>query len=86
MIPEIIYLLCTLTCFGCAFLLLRTFHSRKSRLLFWASLHFAILGLANLLLFVDVIIYPQVSLLPWRNAITLGAVLVLLYGLVFESH
>jgi hypothetical protein len=85
MIPPLIYLLCTGTCFGCAFLLFRAFRENRSRLLFWSCLHFVILGLANLIMFVDLTVYPEVDLLPLRNGVTLCAVLVLLCGLIFET-
>lgn len=84
MIPILIYILCFLTCTGCAVLLWRSFRRTRYRLLFWSSMCFLILGLANLLLFADLVLYPGTSLLIVRNAVTLLAILVLLVGLVFE--
>lgn len=86
MIPILIYILCFLTCAVCAVLLWRGFRRTGHRLLWWSSLCFLILGLANLLLFTDLVLYPGTSLLIFRNAVTLVAILVLLVGLVFESH
>jgi hypothetical protein len=86
MIPILIYSLCFLTCAGCAILLWRGFRSTGYRLLFWSSLCFLVLGLGNLLLFADLVLYPGNNLLVLRNAITLVAILVLLVGLVFESQ
>ena len=86
MIPILIYLLCFLTCSGCAFLLWRAFRSTRSQLLLWSSLCFFILGLGNLLLFADLVLYPENNLLIPRNWITLAGILVRLYGLVFESR
>jgi len=86
MIPVIVFILCVLTCFGCAFFLGKAFRASKLRLLFWSSLCFFILGCANLLLFADLVIYPGVNLMILRNAVTLAAVFVLLLGLIFESR
>jgi Family of unknown function (DUF5985) len=85
MIPHIVYILCVLTCAGCALLLWRAFRRTHSRLLFWSSLFFLILGVANVLLFLDLSVYPEVDLVPWRSVVVLAAVLVLVFGLVFES-
>lgn len=85
MIPQLIYILCFLTCFGCAYLLMRAFRRNGSRLLFWSALHFLILGFANIVLFLDMAVIREVELLPLRTGLTLVAVLVLLYGLIFEA-
>jgi len=86
MIAAFVYILCILTCLGCSFLLWRAHRQNRLRLLRWSALCFAILALANALLFLDLSIFPKIDLLPWRNAVTLVALLVLLYGLVFESN
>ena len=45
-----------------------------------------ILALNNLLLFVDVVIFPvEVDLLPYRQLTSLLAVGVLLYGFIWEA-
>lgn len=85
-IPTLVYLLCILTCAGCAFLLARAYRASRSRLLLWSALCFGILGLSNLLMFTDLVIFPTaVSLLALRNVVTLLAVLVLICGLIFET-
>ncbi len=86
MIPILIYILCFLTCCGCAFLLGKAYRASKSRLLFWSALCFLILGLANLLMFADFVLYPGLNLVIFRTVVTLAAVVVLLIGLIFESH
>lgn len=86
MIPTIIYILCFLTCIGCAALLWRGFRKTRFRLLLWSSLCFLILGIANILLFTDLVLYPGTNLLLMRNVVTLVAILILLVGLIFESH
>jgi hypothetical protein len=86
MIPILIYILCFLTCCGCAFLLGKAYRTTRSRLLFWSALCFFILGLSNLLLFADLVLYPGSNLLILRNVVTLAAIGVLLIGLIFESR
>jgi heme A synthase len=80
-----IYLLCTLTCLGAAMLLWRGYRSSRRRLLYWSALCFAIMAVANGLLILDLVLLPDVYLLPWRSGVTQIALLVLIYGLIFES-
>jgi hypothetical protein len=86
MIPTLIYILCILTCMSCSFLLWRGFRRTHLPLLLWSAVCFLILAIANLLLFADLVLYPGSSLHLVRNAVTLSAMLVLIIGLVFESH
>lgn len=86
MIPIIIYSLCVLTCWSCAFLLWRGFRSSRSPLLLWSSVCFLFLGVANLLLFADLVVYPDVNLLVVRNAVTLVGLLIFITGLVFDAN
>jgi hypothetical protein len=85
-IAALVYILCTLTSMGCSFLLWRAFRKTRLRLLMWSAACFAILAVSNALLFVDLVIFPQVDLLTMRSVATLTALLVLLFGLVFESN
>lgn len=85
MIGSIIYLLCAFTSLGAALLLWRGYRRSRQRLLYWSSLCFAILAVSNGLLILDLVIFPDVYFLPWRNLVTQVALLVLLYGLIFES-
>ena len=82
---EAVYLLCALTSLACAALLFAKYRSSRTRLLFWASLCFAGLAVNNLLLFVDLVVATNVDLGLWRTASALIAMLVLLFGLVWES-
>lgn len=82
---AIIYLLCTLTCLACFGLLLRAWRSSRSRLLFWSALCFAGLSLNNFLLVIDRLVFTAVDLSIWRLATALAALLLLLYGLIWEE-
>ena len=85
-LPSLVYLLCFATSVVCLILLVRSYLSSRAPLLLWAALCFVGLALNNALLFVDVVVLPQeISLLAWRNVTALGAVLVLLYGFIWEA-
>jgi hypothetical protein len=81
-IAKIVYLLCALTSLACTGLLMRHYLRTKLPLLFWSGLGFLLFAVANVLLFVDLVLIPQYDLAMWRNAITLAGVVVLLYGLI----
>lgn len=82
-IPEITYLLCTLTSLACALLLLRTYARSRVRLLLWSGLCFALLCANNALLFMDVIVLANsVDLSIIRLLPALLGVGLLCYGLI----
>lgn len=81
-----VYILCGVTMFLCGCLLWRGYRRNAIRLLLWSALCFFGLTLENLALFADFILFPSVDLSPLRNAIGLGSALVLLFGLIWESH
>jgi uncharacterized protein DUF5985 len=83
---AIIYLLCTLTCLACFGLLLRAWRASGSRLLFWSALCFAGLSLNNFLLVVDMLVFTAVDLSAWRLAAALLALLLMLFGLIWEEE
>ena len=83
---ELVYVLCAATSIACAVLLLREYWRSRMRLLFWSGLCFAGLALNNVVLFVDLVIIPSVDLSLVRSGSALIAMLVLLFGLVWESR
>ena len=82
---EAVYTLCALTSIVCAVLLLRGYRARRTRLLFFSALCFAGLALNNLLLLLDLYVFPQVDLFLPRTLFAVAAVGVLLYGLIWEA-
>jgi len=86
MLAVAVYTLCALTALACAVLLLRAHARTGSRLLFWSGLCFACLSLNNAFIVVDLVIFPEVNLFFVRNALALLGMLLLLYGLVWESE
>jgi hydrogenase/urease accessory protein HupE len=83
---EAVYVLCALTSIACALLLLRGYRASQTKLLFWSALCFAGLALNNVLLFVDLVIVPNVELGLLRSITALAAMMVLLFGLVWERQ
>ena len=83
---EAVYLLCAATSIVCGVLLLRGYHVSKTRLLFWASLCFLGLAINNVMLFIDLIILPEVDLFWWRTLPAIGGMVILLCGLIAESR
>ena len=83
---ETIYILCALTSLACAWLLLQSYRRSGHRLLFWSGLCFSVMTLNNLLLVADKLIFPDIDLLPLRHISALVAVLLLLYGLIYEKE
>jgi len=56
------------------------------RLLFWAGLCFVGFALNNILLFIDLIVFPtQIDLSIWRTLPAVVGVMLLLYGLIWEA-
>lgn len=86
MMGALVYTLCMLTSIVCAVLLWRGHRRSGLRLLFWSSICFAILAVSNGLLILDLVIFPDVYILPYRTAASLLAYVVLIYGLIFESN
>ncbi|MHB8914349.1 MAG: DUF5985 family protein [Thiobacillus sp.] len=84
---EIIYLLCALTAIACAWLLLRNYFKTGGRLLLWSGLCFAGMSLNNLFLVMDkLLLFPNIDLSIWRLLAGLVAMLLLLYGLIWENE
>ncbi len=82
-----VYLLCLATSAACAVLLARSYFRTRARLLLWSSLCFAFLALNNLIVVIDILVFPtMVDLSLWRLAASLVAVSVLLYGFIWESE
>jgi hypothetical protein len=80
-----IYLLCSLTALSCAALLLRSFSRSGLRLLLWSGLCFVCLGLNNALVFADLVLLPRVDIFLWRNLAAASGIVLLLYGLLWDS-
>lgn len=82
---HLVYVLCALTSLACAVLLLRGYYRTKVRLLLWSGLCFAGLTLNNAFLVVDVNTF-MTDLSNWRTLPALAGVMLLVYGLVWDSR
>ncbi len=85
MMGAAVYLLGALTSLACAVLLWRAFSRGKRRLLLWSALCFSGLAVSNMLLFLDLSIFPETDLFRWRLVTAAVSYLFLLYGLIWES-
>jgi hypothetical protein len=83
---AIVYSLCALTALVCTYLLLQAYWRGGYRLLLWSGLCFAGLTLNNLLLVLDKVLLPHVDLSVWRTSVALFAMVVLVYGLIWDSE
>jgi len=81
---AVVYFLCFASSALCAYLLSNGFSRQRERLLLWSSLCFWFLALNNLLVFVDVILLPDLNLIPFRSITALAATGILLYGFIWE--
>lgn len=83
---EIVYILCGIFSVICAALLFRSYRLSPSHLLFWSGLCFGFLALNNIILFLDLVLLPNLefsgSLI--RNICGASAGSVLLFGLIWE--
>lgn len=84
---AVIYSLCALTSIMCLVLLWRSWRASGARLLFWSALCFAGLSVNNVLLVLDLVIFPvEIDLSMARLVAALVAVLLLLFGLIWEEE
>jgi hypothetical protein len=81
-----IYILCLLTSLACAWLLFASYRRTRHRLLFWSGSCFAVMTVNNVLLVLDKLVLPDVDLVPARLITALIAVVLLLYGLIYEKE
>jgi hypothetical protein len=82
--PAAVYILCFLTSSACAILLARNYGRTGARLLMWSALCFVLLGANNLLVVVDLLVLPDFNLSLLRLGLSLAAVVVLLFGFVWD--
>jgi hypothetical protein len=82
--PAAVYILCFLTSSGCAWLLGRSYARSGARLLLWSSACFVLLAGNNLLLVLDLLVFPDVNLRLGRLLLSLAAVAVLIFGFIWD--
>lgn len=83
---AIVYILCAITSLVCAIMLFKAFQRNKFRLLFWSCLGFTGFAVNNILLFIDVIVFPDVTyIIYFRTIPAVIGMIVMIYGLVMEE-
>lgn len=85
-LPATVYVLCFLTSSACAWLLGRSYVRSRALLLLWSSICFVLLATNNLLLVLDLVVFPGVSLRIARLISSLAAVTVLIVGCVWDTE
>lgn len=83
---AVVYVLCALTSFACAIFLLRAYAARRVRLLLWSGLSFVGFALGNLFLVIDTMVVLSVDLALFRSLPVLTGLVVLIYGLVWDTE
>lgn len=78
--------LAALTSLACMVLLFRGYAASGVRLLLWSALCFVFLSLNNILLFLDLVVFPEIDLRPYRVGAGLVGILFLLYGFIWEAE
>jgi hypothetical protein len=81
----LVYVLCAATCLLCTLLLIRGYRQTGVPLLFWSGLCFFGLMIDNIMLYVDIVVVPDISLAIWRKLPGFVATVLLVFGLVWES-
>lgn len=82
----LIYCLCALTSFVCSWALLRSYFSNRSRILLWTGLCFCFMFANNVFLILDRVVFPDIDFIPMRLFTALVAVVLLVFGLVWEDE
>jgi len=82
----LIYGLCALTAFLCSWLLLKAYSVNHYRLLLWGGLCFAGLTLNNIIVVLDKFYVPDIDLSTIRLMVALTSMLILLYGLIWDTE
>ena len=82
--PTTVYLLCFATSAACAFLLARSYFASRMRLLLWSAICFLLLAANNLVVVVDMLLTPDISLRLLRLTLAFCAVSVLLFGFIWD--
>lgn len=81
----VLYGAAVLTSFSCTVLLFRGYQRRRIRLLMWSSICFAGLTLNNVVLFMDVVIFPTTDLRLVRLISALVGMLFMLYAFIWDA-
>ena len=82
--PTAVYLLCFATSFACAVLLARSYLRTRARIVMWSAIAFGLLAVNNLFVVLDLVLIEDISFQLPRLLASAGAVLVLLFGFIWD--
>jgi hypothetical protein len=85
-LAEVLYLLCAAMSLTVAAMLLRQYLRVRTRLVLWSFLCFTGLAVNNVLVYIDLVMYTGVDLSVYRSAAGAAGMLMMVYGLVWESR
>jgi hypothetical protein len=81
-----VYILGFVVTLVCGALLSRAYAIGRKRLLLWSAVCFYGLAVSNLLVFLDLVVFTHVDLYPARLITAALAMVILLYGLIWEGE
>jgi hypothetical protein len=81
-----LYVLAIATSLACTVCLFRAYLQSRVRLLLWSGCCFVGLTVNNIVLFLDLVVYPTADLRAARLIAALAGMMFLLYGFIFESE
>lgn len=64
---------------------MRAYFNNKTRLLFWSSLCFVCISINNILLFVDFSLGPGYDLSLMRSVVAVIGMVLIMYGLIWDT-
>lgn len=84
---EIVYSLCFLLSVLCSFMLFRKYKKSRINLLLYTGVAFALIAINNIILFLDLVVFPDAEFNGALLRIVSGALgsTVLLFGLIWEA-
>ena len=83
--PSLVYGLCAATSLFCAVLVFSRYRRSGGRVLLWLTLAFFGLVVNNMLLFYDLVVAPTVDLSLIRSILAAVAMMLLLFGLIWDG-
>lgn len=82
---EIVYILCAVLSMACAAALLISYRRTQARLLLWTGLGFLGIGVNNVLVVFDLMVFVEHDFSWVRGITTLAGMCCLLYGLIWDA-
>ena len=81
----ILYFLAIATSLACTVLLFRGYVSSRTRILMWSAVCFTCLTLNNVLLFLDLVVLPDIDLRLFRHITALAGMMFMIYGFIYDT-